>query len=210
MKPMTEREWLRTADFRRMIHLLEGKASPRKFQLFACASCRRVRWYDPDVIDLLEAYADRRAKRKDAMAAVKAAIPEGRINAYCSWLFWKASCLEGADIVAAINAGGAVTSNGIEETPENYRAEERVHADLLRCIIGNPFHPGRLDRSALTPAVTALAKSIYADQCYKDLPILADALEEAGCTNANILSHCRQPGEHVRGCWALDLVLGKS
>jgi len=50
---------------------------------------------------------------------------------------------------------------------------------------------------------------IYSDKTFDQMPILADALEEAGCTSPNILNHCRQPGEHVRGCWVVDLILGK-
>jgi hypothetical protein len=57
--------------------------------------------------------------------------------------------------------------------------------------------------------VRRIAQSIYDDHTFDRLPILADALEEAGCTDADILAHCRQPGEHVRGCWVVDLVLGK-
>jgi hypothetical protein len=58
--------------------------------------------------------------------------------------------------------------------------------------------------------VPKLAQAIYDDRVFDRLPILADALEEAGCTNADILNHCRRPGEHVRGCWVVDLLLGKS
>jgi len=81
---------------------------------------------------------------------------------------------------------------------------------LLPDIVANPFHPITLNPSWLTPTVKALAQSIYTDHNFTDLPILADALEEAGCNNEDILSHCRGPGEHTRGCWALDLLLGKS
>ena len=62
----------------------------------------------------------------------------------------------------------------------------------------------------LTSTVEQLAESIYADRAFDRLPILADALEDAGCTNADILNHCRQPGEHVRGCWVIDLLTGRS
>jgi hypothetical protein len=55
----------------------------------------------------------------------------------------------------------------------------------------------------------AFAQAIYDDRRFSDLPILADALEDAGCTDARLLTHCRQPGEHVRGCWLVDLLLGK-
>ena len=56
----------------------------------------------------------------------------------------------------------------------------------------------------------AIARHIYDDRAFHDLPILADALEDAGCADAAILDHCRGPGPHVRGCWAVDLLLGKS
>jgi hypothetical protein len=66
-----------------------------------------------------------------------------------------------------------------------------------------------LERSWVTNAVTGLSQTIYDERHFNELPILADALEEAGCTDADLLGHCRQPGEHVRGCWAVDLLLGK-
>jgi hypothetical protein len=62
----------------------------------------------------------------------------------------------------------------------------------------------------LTPTVTALAEAIYADRAFDRMPVLADALEEAGCSDDQILSHCRGEGPHVRGCWVVDLVLGKA
>ncbi len=80
-------------------------------------------------------------------------------------------------------------------------------------MFGNPFHPIILDPPWLSwngGAISSQANAIYADSAYKNLPILADALEDAGCDNADILSHCRGPGPHVRGCWVLDLLLGKS
>jgi len=57
--------------------------------------------------------------------------------------------------------------------------------------------------------VQQMAQSIYEGHAFDRMPILADALEDAGCGDAEILNHCRQPGVHVRGCWALDLLLGK-
>jgi hypothetical protein len=60
-----------------------------------------------------------------------------------------------------------------------------------------------------TSNVTALAQSIYDEKAFERLPILGDALEDSGCDNAGLLAHCRSGGEHVRGCWVVDLVLGK-
>jgi hypothetical protein len=77
-------------------------------------------------------------------------------------------------------------------------------------MFGDPFRSIAVDPSWRTSNVMRLAVSIYSDRAFVQFPILADALEDAGCTDADILNHLRQPGEHVRGCWALDLVLGKS
>jgi hypothetical protein len=103
----------------------------------------------------------------------------------------------------------------VESTWQAVQASERQHqARVLHCIFGNPFRP-----SPSLPSVTLawndgtvrrIAQGIYIDRAFDRLPILADALEEAGCTNADILAHCRQPGEHVRGCWVVDLLLGKA
>ncbi len=88
----------------------------------------------------------------------------------------------------------------------------RRQANLLRELFGNPFRrlafdPIRLGLSARQ--VRELAGAIYADHSFADLPVLADAMEEVGCDHAELLGHFRQPGEHARGCWALDVVLGK-
>ncbi len=87
------------------------------------------------------------------------------------------------------------------------RREQTSQSHLLRDIYGNPFRPVTLDQSWLTSNVLALANGIYTEKAFDRMPILADALQDAGCDNEDILNHCRQPGVHVRGCWVLDLVL---
>ncbi|MBL8793520.1 MAG: hypothetical protein JNM56_06430 [Planctomycetia bacterium] len=89
------------------------------------------------------------------------------------------------------------------------RQEYAVQCGLLRDIFGNPFRPITIDAAWLTSTVVSLAQAIYNERAFDRLPILADALEDAGCDNADILNHCRQPGEHIRGCWCVDLLLGK-
>jgi hypothetical protein len=81
---------------------------------------------------------------------------------------------------------------------------------LLRDIFGNPFRPVAPEPSWRTSTVVALAEGIYTDRAFDRLPILADALQDAGCDNADVLDHCRGSGPHVRGCWVVDLVLGKA
>jgi len=94
-------------------------------------------------------------------------------------------------------------------------AEETVQCHLLRCIVGPiSLQSKRVSRERIIPdwqttTVMSLAEGIYTDRAFDRLPILADALEDAGCTDAAVLEHCRQPGEHARGCWVVDLVLGK-
>lgn len=88
----------------------------------------------------------------------------------------------------------------------------RAIANVLRDIFGNPFRRVTVDPAWLAwndGTVVKMAQCIYEDRAFDQLPILADALEEAGCVDTGILRHCRQEGEHVRGCWVVDLLLGK-
>ena len=90
------------------------------------------------------------------------------------------------------------------------RDEERPYlAEMVRDIFGNPFRPVEFDPRWRTSDVLGLARAIYDDRAFDRLPILADALMDAGCADEQVLAHCREPGQHVRGCWVVDLVLGK-
>ncbi|MFL5341777.1 MAG: hypothetical protein ACJ8F7_16655 [Gemmataceae bacterium] len=110
--------------------------------------------------------------------------------------------------VEAIGAlSGSWNIEGIRER------ELLAQAQLVREVFGNPFRPVAIDPDWLTwrdGTAVKLAQTIYDDKRFDIMPILADALHEAGCTNDEILKHCTEPGEHVRGCWVVDLILGKS
>ncbi|MBP3956137.1 hypothetical protein J8F10_12675 [Gemmata sp. G18] len=80
---------------------------------------------------------------------------------------------------------------------------------VLRDIFGNPFRPITFSPSWRTDTVLALAAQMYSSRDFSAMPILADALQDAGSDSAEVLDHCRGPGPHVRGCWVVDLVLGK-
>jgi hypothetical protein len=103
-------------------------------------------------------------------------------------------------------------------TPEGTWAAESdgvaaAQTALLRDIFGNPFRLVIFDPAWLTwhdGLLVSMARQMYDSRDFSDMPILADALEEAGCSNADILGHLRGPGPHVRGCWAIDWCLGKS
>jgi hypothetical protein len=95
---------------------------------------------------------------------------------------------------------------------EAWRQEGSTQIALLRDVVGNPFRPATLAPAWLAwkdGVVLEQAQEIYDHRTFDRLPILADALEQAGCDNAKILAHCRGPQPQVRGCWVVDLILGK-
>jgi hypothetical protein len=105
--------------------------------------------------------------------------------------------------------GEEVTRGADVASGEAYNTEVAAQAVLVREIFGNPFRPVAVDPAWLTSDVVLLAQGIYDERAFDRLPILADALQDAGCDCDDLLAHLRGPGPHVRGCWALDLVLGK-
>src|SRR5205807_20572 len=116
----------------------------------------------------------------------------------------------GAASCAALTATKrTLKSRGHAQADQVRAREEEVQSSLLRDIFGNPFSPVAFDPRWLTTDVVALARGIYEDRAFDRLPLLADALMDAGCDSDDILSHCRSEGPHVRGCWVVDLVLGK-
>lgn len=90
------------------------------------------------------------------------------------------------------------------------RDEEAIQTALLRDIIGNPFRPVAFSPEWRTDTAVTLAHTMYESREFGTMPILADALQDAGCDSAGVLNHCRDTNQiHVRGCWVVDLVLGK-
>ncbi|VTR91873.1 Uncharacterized protein (Fragment) OS=uncultured bacterium PE=4 SV=1 [Gemmata massiliana] len=87
--------------------------------------------------------------------------------------------------------------------------QQAVTVAVLRDIFGNPFRPVTFSPSWRTSTAVTLAAQMYESRDFSAMPILADALQDAGCDSADVLDHCRGPGPHVRGCWVVDLVLGK-
>src|SRR5262249_10638557 len=113
----------------------------------------------------------------------------------------------------ASRAAAGACPKGTSAWAAAFRAEQAEQVALLRDLFGNPFRPV----PTIAPAwlswnggtVPRLAPAIYDGRAFGRMPVLADALEGAGCTDADILAHCRQGAEHVRGCWVVDLLLGK-
>jgi hypothetical protein len=133
-----------------------------------------------------------------------------RSAAWAAWAAANTGCTSDVHQIAeASSLVGRHAAWGAAQTEAQHGFPKRKQAGFLRDIFGNPFRPVAIDPVWRTSAVSAVANAIYEERCFTDMPILADALEEASCTNADILAHCRSGGEHVRGCWVVDLVLHK-
>jgi hypothetical protein len=205
---------------RRERKFLLTKAGRRRMRLFACAAVRRV-WElltDPrcrEAVETMELLADGRADEGQRFQAYKraleayyathraAAVGAALNSAYGAWMTCQA---EAWRTRAAVRA-----ALGAEAGRRPPREVAAPYADLLRDVFGNPFRPIVLDPAWVKwnrGALRGIAETIYQERAYERLPVLADALEDAGCDNADLLGHLRAPGTHVRGCWALDLLRG--
>ena len=113
-------------------------------------------------------------------------------------------------IVMLLTREAILTSQAVPHQARQIQTcEWSIQCSLIRDIFGNPFRPETIYSAWLTPRVVIEAQAIYDERAFERMPVLGDALEDAGCTNVDIVQHCRRPAEHVRGCWAVDLVLGK-
>jgi hypothetical protein len=210
---MTEREWLKSKWLKstglgrlldRLCRSKRLRPSDRRLRLFAAGFWR---WQAGN--------ADARMKPESAERLLGAvtlaeqwaeggARPEG-MSAFRHF------------IVAKERASTAAKETAVFPRERNggARARERV-PPLFRCVFGNPFRPVQLGPGWVTPTVAGLAQAAYDERLLPEgdldparLAVLADTLEEAGCSVPDILAHLRGPGPHVRGCWAVDLILGK-
>jgi hypothetical protein len=233
---MTEAEWLTGQDPETLYMALRNemnscrtrwhgwrsvrrfRVSDRKLRLYCCACCQRIVDLIPEEVRPLLVVAQRWAEGQaegnklwDAMETAE------RVHTVLG--------LERADheLSAPQLALLAVTSIFIQDSLVSSsvirassltgeRCEGRDLVELLHDIVGNPFQPKRLEppwQSWKESEILPLAQATYEDQTFDHLPILADALEDANCTDAELLGHLRGRGPHTRGCWALDVVLSK-
>ncbi len=226
---MTEDEWFACADPELVLRQVEEQTSERKLRLMACAFCRRIWHLLPDdisrgTIELCECVVDGLADDQPLWARGGFHDPDGGMSypgdtvefeGYVAARFL-ANCMElifDPHSAPEIAAGGACRHarrasrlSGILETEESLR-----QCVIIRDIVGNPFRPPVFEPIWRSETVAQLADQIYLARDFSAMPILADALQDAGCDNDDILNHCRDEKQvHVRGCWVVDLVLGKS
>ncbi len=222
---MTEAEWLACDNLFSLWWFIRYRSNKRKARLYTVACCRQV-WHlfiDPAcrrAIEVSERYADRMASREELVQA--------RRDAEASWSDWNANALTGQGLnpevtdsafaAAVRTAFNRPDPNDVAQLAQEMANDAHDLPERQRLLfhdLSGPrlFRPMPFDLSWLSwndGAATKLAQAIYDDRAFDRLPLLADALEEAGCDNQEILDHCRSAGEHVRGCWVIDLLLGKS
>ncbi|MGL4551578.1 MAG: hypothetical protein ACRC33_10355 [Gemmataceae bacterium] len=213
---MKQAQWRTARDPYPMLQFAEGRASQRKLRLFACACCRRFHELLPTdearrALDAAERAADGDGSFADMAAARRAfrLLTPGDDAAG-----WASNCAHCAAVRSAKQAAWeAYSTSAAAARTLGYADDERHYAGLLRDVLGDPFPPATL--AAVSPAAAGLALAAYRERLLPSghldgarLAVLSDALEEAGA-DAAVLGHLRSPGPHVRGCWAVDLVLGR-
>jgi hypothetical protein len=227
---MTEAEWLACADPLEMLGFLRGKVSDRKLRLFACACCRRVLAFGPcldndlyEALTIAENLADGLVGQEEALR-IRSRLES--ISPYSEK--WSASGAARAALDAQVYLAAEGAARHSVNHFGNAKEEHRTFlarllgmrraaprnsffqpTSMIRDIFGNPFRPMSLYPAWLTPETRLLAEAIYEERTFEQMPIVGDALESVGCNSADILSHCRQPGVHWRGCFVIDLLLGK-
>lgn len=248
---MTEAEWLASDDSEAMFVFARDGVGDRKLRLFGVACCRRV-WrhlIDPRsraAVEVAELFADGLVPTADLVQAhwrAQQAYTAGgeafhgrrpdlerphSISAHAAAAAVSNDEVRSTDALrgAAYSAFHNVSPYSNEELMESVRPEFAAQAPLLRCIVGNPFRPAAIEPAWLTSTVLALAHGIYEERAFDRTPILADALQDAGCENELVLAHLRHDGRgdrgepmggsplttavHARGCWVVDLLLGKA
>lgn len=200
------RRWDEAADTDWLLDHVGAAGTDRKLRLFAVACCRDI-WHlltderSRAAVETAERFADGLVAKKELAAARDAA--------------WDARAAAGAARAAARAATGAAGAAGAAAGAAwdaawaaAWAAKRKHFAHLFRDIFGNPFRPIAFDPRWRTSTVVDLARTFYDDRAYELLPILADALMDAGCDSEEVIAHCGG-GPHVRGCWVVDGLLGR-
>jgi hypothetical protein len=226
---MTEHDWLQATDPWPMLEYLHGKASDRKLRLFAVACCWRI-WpllaNEPSraAVEVAERYADATASEQELSTAAVVMRPDASFDPYDAiraaeaavWLDPHSASHFSALAAACDSEKKSRRGAGqprFSSMNEARKRERLLHCGLLRDLFGFlALRPITLEPAWLAwhgGLLVSMARQMYDSRDFTDMPVLADALEEAGCDNADILAHSRGDGPHVRGCWVVDLLLGK-
>lgn len=210
---MTPDEWDRATDTAPMIAFLgwEERGTARKRRLYLAALCRHF-WRHLEVatghaaVEASEAFVERRLS-VDELRAAHAAHLQGHVNYFTERGGKRAARTRGALLSACALA--AADPAVCRLVPAWHSTVAPVAAALLRDIFGDRVRPVGDPRPCQSSDVLGVARGIYEEKAFERLPVLADALMDAGCTDEVVLDHCQSEGPHVRGCWVVDWVLGK-
>jgi hypothetical protein len=221
---VTEDDWLLCDDPKGMLDFLLNRSPEpgrRKLRLFACACARQLwrqvkhqRWRE--IVVTAERFAEGQAGRRQLEQAHRGAhwLSQAAYNAWLGRPTADDRQISVARILVAItepDAAEAARAVQYPATSARGDGERTVQSALVRDIFGNPFRPLPAPASWLAdPTVLRLANVLYDEHRFEDMPILGDAIEEAGCTDWRVLEHCRGSQPHARGCWLLDALLGKT
>jgi hypothetical protein len=205
-----------------MLQVVCRNTSDRKLRLFAAACCRRVWELFPNetcrkAVEAAERVADGHATPQELAKLARLlrrqffASGSKLSGQRARWIAWFLASEPWNPLGVMCGTTELLGRSAAPGTKLSARREECARqCDSLREIFGNPFRPVAFDPAWRTSDVMALATGIYESRDFTPTPILADALQDAGCDCDDLLNHCRGPqATHVRGCWALDLVLGK-
>jgi hypothetical protein len=215
---MTEADWLASNDPVAMLQYLKGKAmaTPRKLRLFTYAVLRRFLADQPSVLELIELaerFVDGQATDVERRSAIAGIDPARDLRTLSMNLVRHCLTSPAEGYGAEMDWWHHATASVLCAKSKTDTAPQEVA--LLRDVFPTPiirrmprFAPALREKN--DNLLPRLAQAIYNDRAPDRLPILADALEEAGCSDAAILGHCRGPGPHIRGCWVVDLILGKT
>jgi hypothetical protein len=219
---MTEGEWFACKEPEAMVRFLGEEATGRKLRLYLCACCRQLwplltDYRSRKAVEVGEEIADRDFDVLDLMHIRDAATAVAERLRNLDIYEWYAA--EAARLCAWGQVFETLACNALRVAANAERLQGRASAgesdprwlvDYLTCIFGNPFRPVVFDAAWRTDTAVLLARQMYESREFSAMPILADALQDAGCDNTDVLSHCRDANApHVRGCWVVDLVLGK-
>jgi hypothetical protein len=227
---MAEAEWLACDDPEALLFAIEPRG--RKVRLYALACCRRI-WDRLDdatraLVLAAEQYSDGGSSGSDLLGASRLLKEQGPPYPSVGWHAVRAAIDDAYphglepdgeySLGQALEVSRNVTRSLLSPTQETvdywerpeWKAEAAGQAALVRGIFGNPFCFVAFSPSWRISTALALACQMYASRDFSGMPILADALQDAGCDSGDVLNHCRGAGAtHVRGCWGCDLVLGK-
>jgi hypothetical protein len=218
---MTEAEWLAADRPWPILDAFAERASARKLRLFSCACCRSASRlagtpaYEA-AVEVLERFADGAAGDAERARALAVDLPSARPGQFVGAGLLRELRAAGAEVVGRVagqlgqRAAEAAGYSDARRFSSGEGEELARQVPLLRDILGNPFRPVAFPPRWRTDTVVTLARQMYEGRDFSAMPILADALQDAGCERAEVLDHCRGEGPHVRGCWVIDLVLGKA